>query len=347
MQRVTWAAMSSGDPMGQQHYESRIQRTIAELAGPDWRFRELRVASARSAAGGHVRRVPMGAYFRAPLPLALAMGAVAYRTGQLVHRLDLRIPPAPGPEVVTIHDLPPLRFGDEGTIPHSAAAGARRARRVICPSRFAATEVCELLGVAEENVSVIPNGVDEIFFDPDLAAPRVMPDGPFVVHAAGATERKNLAALADAWRMLVPKHPGLSLVLAGPVDDRRTRLFSDLPGTRLVGRLPSRDIAGLMRRAAAVVVPSKYEGFGLPALEGMAAGCPVVVADAGALPEICGDAAIVVSTDAEAIAAGLERALTDDDERARLVEAGPRRARDFSWAESARQHLDVYRKVLS
>jgi glycosyltransferase involved in cell wall biosynthesis len=246
---------------------------------------------------------------------------------------------------VTIHDLPPLRFRDEGTMPRSAAAGARRARRVICPSRFAADEVEELLQVPASKIRVIPNGVDEIFFDVDIEAPSVTPSGPFVLHAAGATERKNLAALADAWRIVSAQHPALTLVLAGPPDDRRTKLFADLPGTRLAGRLAPRDIAGLMRRAELVVIPSRYEGFGLPALEAMAAGCPVVSADTGALPEVCGDAAIMVAPDADAIAAGMERALTDSSERTRLAEAGPRRAREFSWTTSARQHLDVYREA--
>jgi glycosyltransferase involved in cell wall biosynthesis len=189
--------------------------------------------------------------------------------------------------------------------------------------------------------------VDEIFFDADLPAPSTMPVGPFVMHAAGATERKNLHVLADAWRAYSSRHPDVQLVLAGPVDERRTRLFTDVPGAMLVGRLHPAEIAGLLHRASAVVVPSRYEGFGLPALEGMAAGRPVVAAATGALPEVCGDAALLVEPTAEAIADALERATTDDDLIRRLELAGPARARQFTWRRAAEAHLDVYRDALA
>ncbi|MDT4936923.1 MAG: hypothetical protein QOG80_594 [Pseudonocardiales bacterium] len=348
MRRVTWATMASADPMGQQHYERQIQRAVSDVADADWQFEEIRLGSLRSSIP-HVRRIPMGLYQSAPLPLALALGGASYRTRGLVHRLDLRIPPSPGREVVTIHDLPPLRFADEGSLPASAAAGARRARRVVCPSQFAADEVRELLGVDPSRLRVIFNGVGPEFRTDGDAETLPVIDGvdrPFVLHAAGATQRKNLASLADAWRIVSQAHPGLTLVLAGPDDPRRTALFGSIESASLVGRLAPTAVASLMRRAATVVVPSTYEGFGLPALEAMACGRPVVAANAGALPEICGDAAILVEPTAEGIAEGIESALTDEALVARLAVDGPARAKSFTWARAAQQHLDVYREVL-
>ncbi len=231
----------------------------------------------------------------------------------MVHRLDLRLPPAPGPEVVTAHDLPGLRFPDEGSVPRFLAAGARRAGVLIVPSSFAAAEMVELLGVDESRVRVIPYGLSDTYAAPSscLSGSIAVPPGPFIVHAAGATLRRNLAGLAAAWADLATTHPDHHLVLCGPDDERRTTLFRDLPRTHLLGRVDPRDVSWLMHHAAAVVVPSTYEGFGLPALEGMAAGVPVVAAKCGALPEVCADAAVLVEPDGPALADGLRRVLDD------------------------------------
>lgn len=335
--------------MGQQRYEHEIQRSLRDLVPPQdgWRFANVRLQSMRGVVSD-ARRFPMGLYKRASLPVALALGAAVYRTTGLVHRFDLRLPPAPRLEVATVHDLPPARFDDEGSLPRSVAAGARHAKVVICPSRFAAREITELLGV--ENVRVIPYGVSEPWIDPepatddDLTALGIR--RPFIVHAAGATRRKNLAALAEAWGGLSGRFPDLSLVLCGPPDGRRDEAFAGLPRIVKPGKLPSEKLAGIFKRSEAVVVPSTYEGFGLPALEGMAAGVPVVAADAGALPEVCGDAALLVAPTPGGLAAGLERVMSDPSLRSSLARRGLEQARTYSWIKAAREHLDVYRQAL-
>jgi glycosyltransferase involved in cell wall biosynthesis len=337
---VTWVALHCDAPMGQQHYDTQLQRALLAESGDDWAFDARSVAPLRASAPGAIR-LPGRALRRAPLYASAAVGSLAYGRSELVHRLDLRVPPRLGPELLTVHDLPPLRFDDEGTLPRWAAASARRARGVICPSEFAAREVRELLGV--ERTWVVPYGVDPAFAD---AQPLAV-DGRFVLHAAGATERKNLSGLAEAWRRLVEEVEDVELVLCGPPDPRRDELFSSLPRTRIVGRLPVERVAGLMRAAAAVVVPSVYEGFGLPALEGMAAGVPVVAAARGALPEVCGDAALLVEPTREGIAAGLRAVLEDEEVARRLGEAGPARAAGFTWAKAARATLAVYEEALA
>jgi len=336
--------------MGQQRYEAEIQSAIGAVAHADeWRFHPVVLRSLRSDLVGN-RRYPAIVVRSAPLWVARCAGEVFYRGSDLVHRFDLRLPPAHCAEVLTVHDLAPLRFSDEGSVPRSAAAGVRRARGVIAPSAFAAQEISDLFGVA--STTVIYNGVTPAAFD---AAPLEASElerlglGPaYIVHAGGATARKNLGALAEAWRELAPRFPELTIALCGPADERRTRLFEGLPRVRLLGRLePASLVARLMAGASAVVVPSLYEGFGFPALEGMACGVPVVAARAGALPEVCGDAAELVSPDAEGLAAGLERVLTQPPLSDRLRKEGPLRAASFSWARAAREHLALYERVLA
>jgi alpha-1,3-rhamnosyl/mannosyltransferase len=280
--------------------------------------------------------------------LALLLGAATYRTRGLVHRFDLRLPPHAGPEVVTAHDLPPARFPDEGSLPASIAGGARRARAVICPSRFAAEELTELLGVTRTRV--IPYGLSRDYDNPRPATDDTLQGlgvrPPFLVHAAGASARKNLAALAQSWRALSSRYSDLSLLLCGPPDPRRDRAFDGTSRVVMPGRVASPVLASVMRRSAAVVVPSTYEGFGLPALEGMACGAPVVAARAGALPEVCGDAALLVAPSADGLAEGISAVLDDDALAARLRDSGLARAAEFSWERAARDHVAVYREAL-
>ena len=341
--------LATSSLMGQQQYEQHVQREILALTGPDWRFDTIRIGSLRSGLND-VRRVPQRVLHRAPLPVARLLSVPTYRTSGLVHRFDLRVPPPVGQEVVTIHDLPPLRFRDEGTLPRSAASSARRARIVICPSRFAADEVQLLLGVSAERIRVIPNGVSDSFQKSsavdDALLRRFGIRKPYALHAGGATDRKNLPALADAWRHVAERVPDATLVLAGPDDQRRTDLFRNIRSAVLIGARSQDEIASLMTGSSVVVVPSTYEGFGLPALEAMAVGRPVVAARAGALPEVCEGAALLVEPTAHGLATALIATLTDADLSARLGESGRKRAEGFTWSRTAVRHLETYREVL-
>jgi glycosyltransferase involved in cell wall biosynthesis len=331
--------------MGQQKYELEIQRAIRAAADETWSFVERPLLPLR--ARGRGQRYSSQLALRGSWRVSRSMGMITYRTRRLVHRFDLRLPSA-GREVITIHDLPPARFPDEGTVPKSAGETARRARAVVCPSDFAAQELGELLGV--EKPTVIPYGVSRAFQNSAPATPAEL-EGygivrPFVLHAAGATARKNLAGLAAAWREIAGLMPDVSLVLCGPPDLRRTEAFTGLTRVRPIGYQPPDAVARLTAASAAVVVPSLYEGFGLPALEGMACGVPVVAARRGALPEVCGDAALLVEPDAAGLAEGLHRVLTDTALATRLGNNGRQRAALFSWERAAHEHLAVYERAL-
>jgi glycosyltransferase involved in cell wall biosynthesis len=274
------------------------------------------------------------------MPVQHAVARFLYGSAPLVHRCDLRLPAARR-EVVTVHDLAPLRFPDEGTIPSRAAASLRRARAVIAPSQFAADELRELFGVEAQ---VIHNGLDPSVWDEVSASQLDRLDLPerFVLHSGGVTQRKNLGALAEAWHIVAAAHPDVALVLCGPRDSRRTGLFADLPRVRLLGKLARPFHLALMSAASVVVVPSTYEGFGFPALEAMARGTAVVAANRASLPEICGDVAVLTEPTSDALAAGLSSLLANPDERASRAARGPAHAKPFTWERNARAHANVY-----
>jgi glycosyltransferase involved in cell wall biosynthesis len=224
----------------------------------------------------------------------------------------------------------------------------RRAVGVICPSEFSAAEVRELIG--PQRVWVVPYAAHERFATGEaLSAPALHALGvepPFVVCAGGATARKNHAGLARAWRAVQSAFPRATLVLCGPQDARRDGLFGGLARVRCIGRVELSTLVGLVHAAQAVVVPSTYEGFGLPALEAMAAGVVVVAASRASLPEVCGDAAILVEPTAEDLAAGLAVALDDAPALAALRSRARERAALFSWERTAAAHLAAYREAL-
>ena len=347
MHRVVWATIATSGPMGQQRYESEIQTALMRATVGEWAFRRASVTTASSGVAAD-RRFPDRLNRSLPLVGSRLAGLYLYGRPDLVHRFDLRLPAAFGREVVTVHDLPPLRFGDEGRLTRSALDGARRAARIIVPSAFAASEIKELIG--RSDAEVIPYGVSDDFRsaasaeDAELTALGVT--SRFVLHAAGASERKNLVGLADAWRRISSDHDMVQLVLCGPDDRRRDRAFDGLPRVVKTGRLEPFRVASIMRRATAVVVPSLYEGFGLPALEGMACGVHVVAARRGALPEVCDDAALLVEPDGESLAEGIDRVLIDRDLASDLARRGPVRASEFDWDVAARAHLRVYVEAL-
>ena len=249
------------------------------------------------------------------------------------HALPLR---CPWPAVVTIHDLSferdpsvmPLhdRLVFKTVVPRSA----RRAAHVLAVSERTKDDVVELYGVSPERITVTPHGVEPVF-SPGDGSP-----GKYVLLVGSVEKRKNpLAAAAAASEV------GLPLVVVGPVRDRELARELASRGAELRGYVMHQELVELYRGAACLVMPSRYEGFGLPVLEAMACGTPVVAAPDPALREVAGQAAVFVES--ERLADGIRRALAERD---RLVAAGFDRARLFTWEETARRTVDVYLQVL-
>lgn len=347
MPRLSIASIPTATPMGPEAYQRQIiQRATQALGAASaerWDLRHLVVRSLRSPLPGN-RRIPMSAVVQAPPAIRRTLGRVLYGTDAVTHRMSLELPPAPHGDVITLHDVISWRYPDESEAVRAARAEARRADAVICVSEFTAREAERVLGVRSPHV--IYNGVDERYFaaTPLSASPTDAQGLPerYVLHLGGASTRKNLEALAEAWPRVRRERPDIGLALAGPPHPRRTRLFDGMPGVVLLGRLADEAMPGLVAGASAVVIPSLYEGFGMPVLEAFAAGVPVVAARTSALPEVVGDVGLLVTPDAEGIASGLLDATVDGSPDPSWVTTAKSWARRFSWTQSALGHARVW-----
>jgi glycosyltransferase involved in cell wall biosynthesis len=240
---------------------------------------------------------------------------------------------SPVPVVVTVHDLAVLRHPgtfNQWTRHYSRFAVPRvvqAARLVIAVSEFTRREVVELLGVPEERIRVIPNGVDAVFTADGPAA-----EGSYVLAVGTLEPRKNLGVAREAAERL-----GAELRVVGAQGWRGVQVEGWL------GRVPDEKLAALYRGARCLVYPSLYEGFGIPVLEAMACGTPVVTGAGGATEEVAGGAAVLADPhDPAAVARAIEEAEARRDE---LVPRGLERARQFTWERAAAETRAVYEEA--
>lgn len=285
--------------------------------------------------------------------------AARTRRLDLVHHAGGTAPPVRGaPYVLTVHDLQPLEQRATHGRLKRAYLGAvvprsvRAARRVAVPSEFVRQSLVTTIGADPERVVVIPHGVETHPAPTPAAvlAERYQLDGPVVLYPAITYPHKNHSVLVDAFAAVATAHPGALLVLTGGRGAEEERLAAQIERLQLgdrvrrTGRIPSADVAGLYRAAAVVAVPSRYEGFGLPAVEALAYGVPVVAAAATALPEVVGDAGVLVDPDDPAAwSAALSDLLQQPAERERRSQAGLQRAPRYSRSANATALADLYR----
>jgi len=265
----------------------------------------------------------------------------------------------PLPAVVTVHDLGYRYFPETHPLSQrlyldwATRFSARSAARVIADSLATQNDLVRFYSIPPEKVAVVYPGRDESLRRVDPAAVRAkynLPGG-YLLHVGTLQPRKNLLRLIEAYgalRFTFYAEPP-ALVLAGRPGWLSSPILAQakkFPDIRLLDYVPDEDLAGLYSGAAAFVFPSLYEGFGFPVLEAMACGAPVICSNTSSLPEIAGDAALLVDpADTAALAAAITRLLSDAELRAALVAKGYEQVKNFSWAKAARATLEVLEAV--
>ena len=260
--------------------------------------------------------------------------------------------PRRGAVVVTMNDVAPLALPDPRRRKflknrrwrRRFGATATRATLVIAISEFTRDEIHRVLGVPLEKIRVTLLAADDLPIPPAShdaeALARLGVRTPYLLAVGAADRRKNLALLERAMARLAQTHPDVTLVLAGP---RRRAAGEEPAWRRTVGFVGDADLVSLYRGARALLAPSSYEGFGLPVLEAMRLGTPVICARASSLPEVGGEAAAYVHPDDDAaLAAIAARVLEDDALHARMRAAGLEQSERFSWDDTARATLDTF-----
>jgi glycosyltransferase involved in cell wall biosynthesis len=265
---------------------------------------------------------------------------------ELIHLLGLDLPPPRKTRFVAmVHDLSPLHYDDEGELPPWIHEIVERAALLLTPSAFTASELQRHFGVEEQRIRVMGGA-------PVLEARNAVPlsstelrdlgiEPPFTLRYGGYTKRKGVRLLLDAWARV----PHGTLVLAGPsrtAGDPILSLVSSSDRVVVLDYVSDELLARLLRSATALASTSEYEGYGLPALEAMAAGTPVVAVSTTFVREVCGDAACLVEPEAEALARAIALVAQDDALARRLADAGLSRAEQYSWERVARGVLGAY-----
>ena len=261
--------------------------------------------------------------------------------------------------LLTVYDLTFLKYPEyfsdrrlnERGYQVELANALKRADAVIATSDCTRRDLIELMRVPEDRIRVVHAGVEAHFFvseDSSRLSGVLMRYGltrPYMVFLVGTPEpRKNLVRTVAAARIAAPNVP---LVVVGPREPIRSLLQGDTRGLRLIGSVPEEELPFVLHGAVLALYPSLAEGFGLPAVEALAAGVPLVTSDRTALPEVVGKAAVLVNPESvEAIADAIWNLLNDEHRRRQLVELGKIRAKELSWECSARHVLALYRELV-
>ena len=263
-----------------------------------------------------------------------------------------------GKLVLTIHDLifleNPDYFSDQkmNVRGHGVELpdAIERADMIVTPSHYSRRALIGLLNVPEDNIRVVHEGVEAHFFVPEDSSElqtvltRLGLHQPYMVFLVGTPEpRKNLIRTVAAARLAAPD---LQLVIVGPREPIVRLLNGDTQGLNLIGSVAEEDLPFVLNGALLSLYPSLAEGFGLPAVEALAAGVPLVTSNRTSLPEVVGNAAVLVDPKSvDAIAEGTRSLLADDFRRRQLIELGKIRARELSWERCAQQMLSIYQEL--
>ncbi len=291
-----------------------------------------------------------------------------------IHHIPLTLVPVGmvSPYVVTVHDMSTLLYDGQPGFQHSLRLrlfrrGLTKASQIIAVSEATRRDVMNTLGIASERIRLVYNAPDPIFTAPVRSLEleeshhimeRYQINYPFLLYAGNIRPQKNIPRLIEAFAVLrgeVAKHPvysNLRLIIIGDQISKypavRHAVFQSRveQWVRFLGFVPIQTLRIFYKAAAAFIFPSLYEGFGLPPLEAMACGTPVVTSNVSSLPEVVGDAAISVNPEnVFDIERGMREALLDSAARFRCIERGFDQVRRFSWDRTARQVLDIYKEA--
>ncbi len=297
-----------------------------------------------------------------PFPVEFFTGKV-----DLFHATDFTLPPTLCRTLLTVHDLsfvrvpettsPTLRHYLDKVVPRSV----RRADHILADSQATKDDLIALYGTPSDKVTVLLSGVEPRFRPVTdvnslerVRARYALPRRPYILSVGTVQPRKNYARLVEALSLLRGQGLDVSLVIVGAAGWLANPIYEAIKHLHMsefvhfTGFADDADLPALYTGAICVAIPSLYEGFGLPVLEAMACGTPVLTSNVSSLPEVAGDAALLIDPhETQAIADGLTRLITDSTLREQLIARGYQQAARFTWERSARELRAVYHQILT
>lgn len=286
------------------------------------------------------------------LPIENFVGQV-----DLFHTSDWLEPPAKCPKITTIHDLVVYKYPQ--TLPPRIVANQKRklewvkreSRIIIAVSKSTKRDIVEILKIPEGRIRVIYEAGNTDNTKKDINNTEIIKkkygiEGKYLLAVGTREPRKNLQRIIEAHNLLISQYPNLQLVIVGKYgwggEDSNMQI-NKYANIKILGYMPTEDLNALYAGAEVFVYPSLYEGFGLPIFDAMSFGCPVVTSNVSSMPEVTGNAGILVDPESvEDIANGIEKAMKESKS---LVEKGHKRVMEFSWGKTARETLKVYEEA--